>query len=91
MSVFNRIAGRIDVRRLILTFVSRGLSTIFSFALIFSLARVLAAEEYGLYAMLFSIGSALGLVLTSGQATLIVKHFNREDPPGDNINRRLIT
>ena len=91
MPVFKRIAGRIDVRRLMLTLVSRGLSTIFSFALIFSLARVLSAEEYGLYAMLFSIGSALGLVLTSGQATLIVKHFNREDPPGDNINRQLIS
>jgi len=90
MSLLERVAGRIDVRRLFLTLVSRGLSTVFSFALIISLARVLPAAEYGLYALLFSIASALGLVLTSGQTTLVVKHLHREDLPGDLNNQRLV-
>jgi len=89
-AILERLSGKIDLRRLVLTLISRGLSTIFSFALIISLARVLTAEEYGLYALLFSLASAIGLVLTAGQPMLVVKHFHRQDRPGDRNNQRLI-
>lgn len=90
MSLLARLADQINYRRLFLTLVSRGLSTLFSFALIISLARVLSASEYGLYALLFSFASGLGLVLTCGQNTLVVKHFHRMDHTGDTSNQRLI-
>ena len=84
------LLNRIKPIKLLQSLVSRGLSTVFSFLLIFVLARLLSPEEYGLYALLFSIGSGLGLTMTVGQTTLLMKHFRADEAIASPINMQLI-
>ncbi|WP_186399122.1 lipopolysaccharide biosynthesis protein [Stappia sp. P2PMeth1] len=62
-------------RKIFWALVSRGSSTVLSFALLLVASRVLDTDEYGLYIFLFSIGSSLGLIAVFGQQVLLMKHF----------------
>jgi O-antigen/teichoic acid export membrane protein len=68
------VAGR-GFRKLFWSLLSRGSSTILSFALLFSASHALDTDEYGLYIFLFSVGSSLGLIAVFGQHVLLMKHF----------------
>lgn len=68
------VAGK-GFQKLFWSLVSRGSSTVLSFALLFAASHVLDTEEYGLYIFLFSVGSSLGLIAVFGQQVLLVKHF----------------
>jgi O-antigen/teichoic acid export membrane protein len=79
-----------EVARFISAFASRFGSTLLSFIVLFVASRLLPTFEYGLYIFLFSVGSALGLIAVFGQQILVVKHYRRDEPRSDELNRALI-
>lgn len=70
-----KIAGSAQARHLAEVVLSRGLSTLFSFLLLYVASQILSLDDYGLYVFLFSSGCALGLVASFGQPMVLVKNF----------------
>jgi O-antigen/teichoic acid export membrane protein len=55
--------------------VSRGISTVASFALLLAASNLLPTEQLGLYVFLFSLGGAAGLIASGGLPLLLLKHM----------------
>ncbi|WP_417770398.1 lipopolysaccharide biosynthesis protein [Stappia sp.] len=85
-----KIAGSAQARRLAEVVLSRGLSTLFSFLLLYVTSQILSLDEYGLYVFLFSVGSALGLMAGLGQPMVLVKHFRAAEACDGRHNASLI-
>ena len=83
------VAGR-GFRKLFWSLLSRGSSTILSFALLFAASHALETDEYGLYIFLFSVGSSLGLICVFGQQVLLVKHFRLQNHEPGRTNQGIL-
>jgi O-antigen/teichoic acid export membrane protein len=91
MKRLQSIASEARLASIIGTLLSRGLSTVLSFGLILVLARALSPEEYGRYAFVFSVATALGIILTLGQTTSLIKHFREDSGLEDSVNASLVS
>lgn len=84
------IAAGKGFQKIFWSLVSRGSSTVLSFALLFVASHVLDTNEYGLYIFLFSVGSSLGLIAVFGQQVLLVKHFRLATHARGETNQSLL-
>jgi O-antigen/teichoic acid export membrane protein len=90
MNALLKLAGSTQARRLAEVVFSRGLSTVFSFLLLYVASQLLSLQEYGLYVFLFSAGSALGLMFGLGQPMVLIKHFRAAETCASRHNASLV-
>lgn len=88
--MFGKPLSELRIVAILGTLVSRGLSTVLSFALLLVVARLLSVEAYGEYAFLLSIVMGAGLLATLGQTFVLVKYFDEDLPSQAGVNPALL-
>ncbi|MEO0636091.1 MAG: hypothetical protein AAFY73_05530 [Pseudomonadota bacterium] len=88
--MFGKPLSELRIVAILGTLVSRGLSTVLSFALLLVVARLLSVEAYGEYAFLLSCVMGVGVLATLGQTVVLVKYFDEDMASSEGVNPALL-